>query len=152
MLSAAAVQHEACWDGTCHNRCLKEHPSQRCSLAELDCAGAFDTFLNVQITLVLALQMALCLACSLVSLWWRNTAGYARYYLALNVYNEGMRASHSSAGNFSAVQLHGRDCCFLSSLSARYFSNHHFLRQVTQMRVVQARIACSPPRCLCARR
>ena len=55
----------------------------------LDCAGAFDTFLNVQITLVLALQMALCLACSLVSLWWRNSAGYARSYLALNVYNEG---------------------------------------------------------------
>ncbi|KAK9836118.1 hypothetical protein WJX81_002623 [Elliptochloris bilobata] len=51
--------------------------------------GAFDTFLNVQITLVLVLQMALCLACSLVSLWWRNSAGYARYYLALNIYNEG---------------------------------------------------------------
>ena len=46
----------------------------------------------MQITLVLALQMALCLACSLVSLWWRNSAGYARYFLALNVYNEGMRS------------------------------------------------------------
>ena len=52
-------------------------------------AGAFDTFLNVQITLVLALQMALCLTCALVSLWWRNSAGYARYYLSLDTYNEG---------------------------------------------------------------
>ena len=35
--------------------------------------------------------MALCLACALVSLWWRNSAGYARYYLALRIYNEGAR-------------------------------------------------------------
>ena len=54
-------------------------------------AGAFDTFLNVQISLVLALQMALCLACALVSLWWRGSAGFSRYYLALNSYNEGGR-------------------------------------------------------------
>ena len=43
----------------------------------------------MQITLVLALQMALCLTCALVSLWWRNSAGYARYYLSLDTYNEG---------------------------------------------------------------
>lgn len=52
-------------------------------------AGAFDTFLNVQITMVLALQMALCLTGALISLAWRNSAGYARYYLALGIYSEG---------------------------------------------------------------
>jgi len=45
----------------------------------------------VQISLVLALQMALCLACALVSLWWRGSSGFSRYYLALDSYNEGGR-------------------------------------------------------------
>ena len=44
----------------------------------------------MQITAVLALQMGLCLACALVSLWWRGSAGYVRYYLALDSYNEGV--------------------------------------------------------------
>ena len=84
-------------------------------IAALPSAGAFDTFLNVQITLVLALQMALCLACSLVSLWWRNSAGYARYYLALNVYNEGMLGPI----DYEAAPVHEYwwDCCCPSYMS-----------------------------------
>ncbi|KAK9839881.1 hypothetical protein WJX81_008363 [Elliptochloris bilobata] len=51
--------------------------------------GAFDTFLNVQITVVLAIQLVLCLACSLASLHWRQAQGFKRYHLALTNFSEG---------------------------------------------------------------
>ncbi len=59
-------------------------------------AGAFDTFLNVQITVVLAVQLVLCLACASASLHWRQAEGFARYHLALTDFHEG--APRSAAG------------------------------------------------------
>ena len=52
-------------------------------------AGAFDTFLNVQITVVLAMQLVLCCACASASLHWRASQGFARYHLQLTDFSEG---------------------------------------------------------------
>ena len=52
-------------------------------------AGAFDTFLNVQITVVLAVQLVLCCACASASLHWRASQGFARYHLQLTDFSEG---------------------------------------------------------------
>ncbi|BDA48078.1 probable phospholipid-transporting ATPase 7 [Coccomyxa sp. Obi] len=51
--------------------------------------GAFDRFLNVQITLVLVFQLSICLAFAIASWVWRQTRGYDNWYLALNVYTSG---------------------------------------------------------------
>lgn len=61
-------------------------------------AGAFDTFLNVQITVVLAVQLVLCCACASASLHWRASQGFARYHLQLTDFSEGARP-HARAGS-----------------------------------------------------
>ena len=48
------------------------------------CAGSFDSFLNVQITLVLVMQLAICLGCALGSYGWKMREGLSRYHLALD--------------------------------------------------------------------
>jgi hypothetical protein len=68
-------------------------------------AGAFDTFLNVQITVVLAVQLVLCLACASASLHWRQAQGFARYHLALTDFHEG--APRSAAGGPAHVPGRG---------------------------------------------
>lgn len=52
-------------------------------------AGAFDRFLNVQITLVLVFQLSICIAFAIASWFWRQTRGYDNYYLAMDVYTGG---------------------------------------------------------------
>jgi hypothetical protein len=49
-------------------------------------AGCFDSFLNVQIVLVLFAQVTICLAFALGSYAWREHVGYVHHYLALDVY------------------------------------------------------------------
>ena len=51
--------------------------------------GSFDRFLNVQISLLLALQVALCLALALASLAWKTRTGVSRPHLALSSDAEG---------------------------------------------------------------
>ena len=53
------------------------------------CAGAFDSFLNIQITLVLLAQLTICLAFAVGSYAWRQTKGYDNYYLAMDQYSGG---------------------------------------------------------------
>ena len=53
------------------------------------CAGAFDSFLNIQITLVLLAQLTICLAFAVGSYAWRQTKGYDNYYLAMDKYSGG---------------------------------------------------------------
>lgn len=48
-------------------------------------AGSFDRFLNVQITLVIFLQIAMALFLSIASYIWKVTEGQKHYYLALTV-------------------------------------------------------------------
>ena len=52
-------------------------------------AGAFDSFLNIQITLVLLAQLTICLAFAVGSYAWRQTKGYDNYYLAMDQYSGG---------------------------------------------------------------
>lgn len=69
-------------------------------------AGAFDTFLNVQITVVLSIQLVLCLACAGASLHWRSSQGFVRYHLALNDFHEGASLGFGQHGTLQhgAVQ------------------------------------------------
>lgn len=53
------------------------------------CAGAFDSFLNIQITLVLLAQLTICLAFAVGSYAWRQTKGYDNYYLQFDQYSNG---------------------------------------------------------------
>lgn len=46
--------------------------------------GSFDRFLNVQISIIILVQLALCLASALAGYAWRQTAGLKRYYMALD--------------------------------------------------------------------
>lgn len=46
--------------------------------------GSFDRFLNLQIGLVIAFQLALVIFCAAANLVWQNTMGVNRYYLALD--------------------------------------------------------------------
>ncbi len=55
----------------------------------LCCAGAFDSFLNIQITLVLLAQLTICLAFAVGSYAWRQTKGYDNYYLQFDQYSNG---------------------------------------------------------------
>ena len=55
----------------------------------LCCAGAFDSFLNIQITLVLLAQLTICLAFAVGSYAWRQTKGYDHYYLGMDHYSNG---------------------------------------------------------------
>ena len=58
------------------------------------CAGCFDSFLNVQITLVLIAQVSICLAFAVGSYCWREHLGYLHPSRALDVYN---RCAHPYA-------------------------------------------------------
>jgi phospholipid-translocating P-type ATPase (flippase) len=51
--------------------------------------GSFDRFLNLQIALVIAMQLAMCLFCAIANYIWIQKEGSKHYYLALNVYVEG---------------------------------------------------------------
>jgi magnesium-transporting ATPase (P-type) len=55
----------------------------------LRAAGSFDLFLNLQIALVIAMQLAMCLFCAIANYIWIQSTGKDRYYLALNTYVEG---------------------------------------------------------------
>lgn len=52
-------------------------------------AGSFDRFLNLQIALVIAMQLAMCLFCAIANYIWIQKEGKKHYYLALDVYTEG---------------------------------------------------------------
>lgn len=65
-------------------------------------AGSFDRFLNVQITLVIFLQIAMALFLSIASYIWKVTEGQKHYYLALTV--------NVQVGR-QAVVLGGGLCC-----------------------------------------
>jgi hypothetical protein len=49
------------------------------------CAGSFDKFLNIQITLIIILQLLMCALHGSLALWWRNQHGNNRYYLATTI-------------------------------------------------------------------
>ena len=49
--------------------------------------GSFDTYLNMQIILLLFLQFSICLGCAIAALVWRNDQGMPAYYLAYNIYS-----------------------------------------------------------------
>ncbi|EFN58106.1 hypothetical protein CHLNCDRAFT_20630, partial [Chlorella variabilis] len=51
--------------------------------------GSFDLFLNLQIALVIAMQLAMCLFCAIANYVWIQQAGKKRYYLVLETYVEG---------------------------------------------------------------
>lgn len=51
--------------------------------------GSFDLFLNLQIALVIAMQLAMCLFCAIANYVWIQQEGKKRYYLALDVYVQG---------------------------------------------------------------
>ncbi|KAK9806980.1 hypothetical protein WJX72_009386 [[Myrmecia] bisecta] len=51
--------------------------------------GSFDSFLNVQIALVIGLQLIMCFGCAIASLAWRHNYGYERWYLGLASYTQG---------------------------------------------------------------
>jgi len=53
------------------------------------CAGAFDSFLNIQITLVLLAQLTICMSFAIGSYAWRQTRGYDNYYLQFDQYSNG---------------------------------------------------------------
>ena len=67
------------------------------------CAGSFDSFLNVQITMVLVAQVSVCLAFALGSYAWRQHQGYDHFYLGLNEYTRW--APHASGVNCSAFSV-----------------------------------------------
>ena len=50
--------------------------------------GSFDTFLNVQIVILLLVQLCLCVGCALAKLMWRERQGKFRYYLLLTEYSD----------------------------------------------------------------
>ena len=64
-------------------------PQQERLRCMLCCAGAFDSFLNIQITLVLLAQLTICLAFAVGSYAWRQTKGYDNYYLQFDQYSNG---------------------------------------------------------------
>lgn len=49
-------------------------------------AGSYDRFLNLQIALIITMQLAMCLFCSIASYIWREHSGVQRYHLAMDVY------------------------------------------------------------------
>jgi len=49
--------------------------------------GSFESYLNMQIILLLFLQFSICLGCAIAALVWRNEQGMYRYYLAPQSYN-----------------------------------------------------------------
>lgn len=51
--------------------------------------GSFDRFLNLQIALVIAMQLAMCLFCSIANYVWIQQEGKKHPYLALDVYVQG---------------------------------------------------------------
>ena len=51
-------------------------------------AGSFDRFLNVQISFIILLQIAMCALHASLGLWWRNQRGDNRYYLGLTVQSQ----------------------------------------------------------------
>ena len=52
--------------------------------------GSFDRFLNLQITLVIAMQLAMCIFLAVANYIWVQNSGVNHPYLALNVYVEGI--------------------------------------------------------------
>lgn len=63
--------------------------SPHSSLTSPLAAGSFDLFLNLQIALVIAMQLAMCLFCAIANYVWIQQEGKKRYYLALDVYVQG---------------------------------------------------------------
>lgn len=53
------------------------------------CTGAYDNFLNFQISFIILLQLAMCIFCAVGSYIWRKYAGYPRYQLGMDAYVEG---------------------------------------------------------------
>ena len=53
------------------------------------CAGSFDSFLNMQIGLIIILQICMVLFCGIASYIWRKNAGQLRPHLGLSAYTEG---------------------------------------------------------------
>lgn len=51
--------------------------------------GSFDRFMNLQIALVIAMQLAMCLFCAIANYIWIQQEGKKHYYLALTDYVEG---------------------------------------------------------------
>ena len=47
-------------------------------------AGSFDRFLNLQISLVIFMQIAMALFCAIANYIWQKREGYKHYYLALD--------------------------------------------------------------------
>lgn len=48
-------------------------------------SGSFDRFINLQITIVLVMQMAMCIFCASASQVWRNNNAADHAYLALTI-------------------------------------------------------------------
>ena len=51
-------------------------------------AGSFDRFLNLQISLIIAMQLSMCLFLSVASLIWVDNVGVDHYYLALTTFTQ----------------------------------------------------------------
>jgi len=66
------------------------------SWSNVSFAGSFDNFLNIQIVLIIALQVAMCLLHGGLGLWWRNAHGVDRYFLALTTQGQVGFTSHDS--------------------------------------------------------
>ena len=70
------------------------------------CAGSFDRFLNVQISFIILLQLAMCAVHGSLSLWWRNKYGIQHYYLALDVQGQVRRISLTASARFKRLNCH----------------------------------------------
>jgi phospholipid-transporting ATPase len=55
--------------------------------------GSFDRFLNLQITLIIAMQLAMCVFLAVANQVWVERTGRQHYYLALNDFTEGVYES-----------------------------------------------------------
>ncbi|GAB4813241.1 hypothetical protein N2152v2_000287 [Parachlorella kessleri] len=55
--------------------------------------GSFDRFLNLQISLVIFMQIAMALFCAIANYIWQKTEGKKHYYLALNYDTQGIYSS-----------------------------------------------------------
>ena len=51
-------------------------------------AGSFGKFLNLQISLIIAMQLSMCLFLSVASLIWVDNVGVDHYYLALTTFTQ----------------------------------------------------------------
>ena len=95
-------------------------------------AGSFDKFLNIQITLIILLQLAMCALHGSLGLWWRNQHANNRYYLATTVQGQArLPTHHVSAELLLSVQLRCKPCSGFCCCLARAHTGEHILPNST---------------------